>query len=374
MIINGKLLIAIILCIIFVVVLILILCRKTGKIGYYICNDALTGKVQKEVLNDYGLYLNKTNWLIYVPCGYTRCEFEINNMNVSNNDQKIFMVDGCDNLCSKFRLWAIMNYVYKNKASEILPQSYLSYNKHELNQFWKYYNAKMSKNKYSKFIFKNNKQRQEGIYLLRDKDKIEDLLNKGKYVIQEYLENPFTIIGHKINLRYYVLLVCYPNKKVAYMHYNGFVYYTANKYSEESIDFHSNITSGYIDRKIYETNPLTLQNFYDYLINNGYDYKKYLKNVTSVFVKVFDGTQNVLGINSKFKNNVRFQLFGCDIAPYANLDVRLMEFNKGPDLSAKGPRDHKVKKKVFTDIMNIILDEDHGENQFMKIWEKKLEI
>ena len=60
--INSKLLIVIILIIIFVIILILTCCRKSGKIGYYICNDALTGKIQKEVFKDYGLCLNKTDW------------------------------------------------------------------------------------------------------------------------------------------------------------------------------------------------------------------------------------------------------------------------------------------------------------------------
>ena len=53
------------------------------------------------------------------------------------------------------------------------------------------------------------------------------------------------------------------------MHYNGFVYYTPKKYSNESLHFDHNITTGYIDRKIYEENPLTLKDFYDHLRNNN---------------------------------------------------------------------------------------------------------
>ena len=189
--------------------------------------------------------------------------------------------------------------------------------------------------------------------------------------MQEYLPNPLTIIGHKITKILY-FICSHKDRKVAYMHYNGFVYYTANKYSEKSIEFYSNITSGHVDRKIYEDNPLTLIDFYKHLNENNYDFNKYIKNLIQVFVKVFDASHNLLGMNPKFKNNTRFQLFGCDIAPSEDLNVHLMEFNKGPDLSPKGPRDYRVKYKVFDDIMNLILDKDHSKNQFMKIWEKKL--
>ena len=365
----------VILCIAILIILFIFIpqvFKKKGKRGYYICNDHLTGKICKDVLNKRDLYMNKSNWLIYIPCGYTKCEFEVNNVNISNPKQKIFMIDGCDNLASKFRLWYILKHVYGEKAKEIVPQSYLSNKKEDVTEFWNFYDEKMTRNKNSKFIFKNNKQRQEGISLLRERKDIEKLIKKDRYVIQEYLEDPFLISGRKVNLRYYILVICHPDRKEAYMHYNGFVYYTKEKYSDESIDFKNNITTGYIDRKIYEENPLTLQNFYDHLLNKGHDLNSYIKSVVSVFIKVFDATHTVFGVNPRLANNTRFQLFGCDIAPSKNLGAKLMEFNKGPDFSAKGPRDFAVKHKVYTDIMNLVLDKEKSpDNQFMKIWNRK---
>ena len=45
--------------------------------------------------------LNKntnSNWSVYLPCGYNYSEKELEDINVSSEDQKIFIIKGCDNL------------------------------------------------------------------------------------------------------------------------------------------------------------------------------------------------------------------------------------------------------------------------------------
>jgi len=49
------------------------------------------------------------------------------------------------------------------------------------------------------------------------------------------------------------------------------LYYTPNKFNYESNDKNCHITSGYVDGKIYEENPLTLRDFYKYLDQNGHN-------------------------------------------------------------------------------------------------------
>ena len=58
--------------------------------------------------------------------------------------------------------------------------------------------------------------------------------------------------------------------------------------------------------------------------------------------------------NKKLYHHVQFQLFGCDIAPNENLDVSLMEINKGPSMTHHDDRDALVKLKVQDDIFNIV--------------------
>ena len=42
---------------------------------------------------------------------------------------------------------------------------------------------------------------------------------------------------------------------------------------------------------------------------------------------------------------MKFQIFGADIAPDENLNVTIMEINKGPDIGFKDERDGNLKKK-----------------------------
>ena len=78
----------------------------------------------------------------------------------------------------------------------------------------------------------------------------------------------------------------------------------------------------------------------------------------------------IIIINPKLNNHVRFQLFGCDLAPSNNLDATLIEINKGPDLDSKDERDKKVKMQVLNDIFKIIDSKNINETlntRFIKI-------
>ena len=152
---------------------------------------------------------------------------------------------------------------------------------------------------------------------------------KYKYVvIQELLQNPYLIDGRKINLRVYVLLVKYNNEYRIYMYDNGFMYYTASRYVPNSIDTKVNITTGYIDREVYEKNPLTIKDFQQYLndesrplspietkIRRYNMLSEYLMtNVSELIKKVFCIFGSKLGNKEKLKNNLKFQIYGiyCD--------------------------------------------------------------
>ena len=195
------------------------------------------------------------------------------------------------------------------------------------------------------------------------------------YVLQEYLRDPFIIDGHKVNLRYYLLIVCKPNNvKEGYIHLNGVTHYTFDKYDDESLDFYKNITSSYEEReeyeKIYENNPFSVNDFHVYLKNNKYDFEIYMKNLVNCLRLMLDATQNYFC--NELKNNIKFQLFGCDIAPDKYLNVRLLELNKGPNFIPRNKKDKDVKSKVVNDLLDLIDDQNiidlEEENDFIKIW------
>ena len=75
--------------------------------------------------------------------------------------------------------------------------------------------------------------------------------------------------------------------------------------------------------------------------------------------------------SKKTAKSISFQLFGCDIAPDKDLNVKLIEINKGPDLGGKDERDIALKRKDLIDIFNIvgiIPNNINYKNEFINLW------
>lgn len=339
-------------------------------VNYTKCNSRKNTQITQEIFNKYDFNkTNKNNWDLYIPCGYNYIERELNNINVHNNKQVIFGIKGCDNFVSKNGIWSLLVKKYGRKNScKIMPKSYVIRNPLEMRQFYQEHDPKKI------YILKSNIQKQKGIKI------VSNIVNINKFtgilsdyqIIQELLQNPFIVNGRKINLRIYVLIVCEKSKITAYIHNQGFMYYTPLKFKKNSIKKDVNITSGYVPRIVYKENPLTLQDFKLWLERRGYNKNSLFNNIDKMLINVFEAIEPSICISKHLNNNTRFQLFGADIAPDENLNCKLMEFNKGPDMGAKDERDKLVKKTVQEDIYNLLgLIKLNRYNEFKKIWTKK---
>lgn len=325
--------------------------------GNHKTNCAKLPQVIQYVLDKKNSMRNDKEWEYFIPCGYTSCESDI--MQFTNvRNKKIFIIDGCDSLASKITLWRLLKSMY-GEDNNIMPRTFILND--DIDEFTKYYFMKKKENSKSKFILKNYKQRQEGLKLSDDIEEILKAKEEGFVLVQDFLENPYIISGHKVNLRYYLLIVCNNGQIEGYIHKDGFVYYTPKPYKRYSMDFLETITSGYVDRKIYENNPLTLE---DFRIHIGQKRMKFSRNVYSLLNKTIKALSS--NICSKVNNNTKFQLFGADIAPDENLECTLMEINKGPDLGFKDFRDESIKKKVVYDIFSLV--EGDEDNDFIKVY------
>ena len=147
------------------------------------------------------------------------------------------------------------------------------------------------------------------------------------------------------------------------------MYYAPKKFNYQSSDKDVHITTGYIDRKMYETNPLSIDDFNTYLLNNRYDLSEFHKNVVELFTNILTALQIPICNSNKFKKGTAFQLFGCDIAPDKDLGVKLIEINKGPDLDAKSGRDNEIKNEVSLDLLETVglIQQGTKKNRFLKI-------
>ena len=116
--------------------------------------------------------------------------------------------------------------------------------------------------------------------------------------------------------------------------------------------------------EIYNTNPLTYNQFTRYLDNNGYNSRLLTKKIDTSMKLVLKASEKYLGKLKHLKSNKSFQLFGVDYMITNSLHPYLLEINKGPDMIPKNMNDEIIKTTVLEDIfklLNIIkFDKNHG--------------
>lgn len=307
--------------------------------------------ITKGDLKDYDLFL---------PCSYNNIPLEEKYI-PEEKDKKIFVLRTCNILTNKLTLWNIVYNKYGlSEAKRIMPETYII--KELLNENSNDYIRYIKNYKKDKpYILKKNVQRQNGLKI------VSNINNFSKYqnyvIMQDLLQNPFLIDKRKINLRIYLLIMLKDNKLSAYVHNNGFLYYTATEFNKDLRD-ETNITTGYVDRSVYEKNPLTLKDLRKYLSDNKIKHSLFDK-INILLRKVVISYRDIIDTNSE--NKLFFQLFGADIFVNNNLEPLLMEINKGPDLGYKDERDKQVKIKVVTDIFTLIGLTDENSVDFLKI-------
>jgi len=189
--------------------------------------------------------------------------------------------------------------------------------------------------------------------------------SKDLAIIQELLQDPMTIDGHKINLRVYVLIVIFNNECSVYVYNDGFMYYTPKKFVTNSIEKDVNITAGYIDRKIYEVNPLTHKDFRKYLDSDAdrihNNILNLIKNVLKCYADMFVKLQ-------AFSGSVQYQIMGADVAINEKGEAMIMEINKGPDLGGKDKRDSELKCSLVEHMLEIVgILPMSDSNEFIKV-------
>jgi hypothetical protein len=320
----------------------------------------------KNVLNNYGITRTfGDDWNIYIPPTYDLLQKQINDVPKNNAGKKVFMIDNIDLICGKDFIWLVLVKSYgRDYAMTLMPPTYILNSMYDLALFQNDFDISKL------YIMKKNIQRQSGLLITDNIDTILKGKNNQYVVVQELLQDPYTISGMKINLRFYILLVYHKKNLKAYVYNDGFMYYTKNIFVKGNLDNDSNITTGYIDRKVYEENPLTHMDFRKYLDDNQRQLSIHEQSVLSRQQKISDyvfnnayslvaiiinGTKDVMcNTNSPLNDAMTFQLFGADIAINDKLQSTLMEINKGPDLSAKDDRDKTLKWSVVTDMFKII--------------------
>lgn len=138
-----------------------------------------------------------------------------------------------------------------------------------------------------------------------------------------------------------------------YMYRNGFVYYSPKEWNKMSSDPAVHITTGRMDdRAIYDGNPQTFNEVRDHIgVNN---YKLLWTNIESLMRNIKETYHDYFVQQNKDVVGVKVAIYGCDIAPDESLGVKIMEINKGPDLTYKDIHDKNVKYNMVYDMFSLI--------------------
>lgn len=342
------------------------------------CNYTMNEMFRK-ILSEYNIKYTDDNADIIIPCTYNNIDREIDTIN-PHKDQRIFIINNADHIAAKDYLWKMLIWYYGlTKAKQLAPNTYII-NSDDMIRFKEEYKEGMI------YIMKKNIQRQEGIKIT---DSYQDIMDtKDSYVvIQNLLQDPYTINSRKINMRFYILVICNNDNIDVYVYDNGFMYYTREEFKKGTTEFGPNITTGYIERWIYEINPLTHGDFKKYLDepdrklnetetilrNKGLRLSKIVfTRIYHLFNEVFRAISGHICNCKKLKSSITFQLFGADIAINEQLYPMIMEINKGPDLGAKDERDGTVKRGCIIDMLVILgLIKKKGMPEFIKILDKE---
>tara|TARA_B100001175_G_scaffold303221_1_gene298014 strand:- start:952 stop:2103 length:1152 start_codon:yes stop_codon:yes gene_type:complete len=334
------------------------------EILFYKCDKFVINKILKNILKNNKInrtYQYNDNWLLFMPCTYNNIEKELNKVKNLKN-KLLFGVRGCDLIVSKNNIWKLLEIKYgRNNAINIMPETYILSDKNHMQLFKKDYSSEQI------YIMKKNIQRKQGLLLTNDYDLITNNNDDKFRIVQKYIKNTFMINKRKLNLRIYLLIVIKNNKLKSYYYKNGKCIYT-NKDYNNSLELEENITSLNMDVKIYKKNPFDLFELCKYLGDEKYlillnNLKNNLKSLENCYKNI------LLKLNINNNKNTYFQLFGLDYIFSNNLDVYLLELNKGPDMSSKNNKDFILKSRVYEDLFKLvkIIKNKSSTNMFEKI-------
>lgn len=336
---------------------------------YYQHPDGKINSISKQVLND--LQLTSTsnfrdNWILYIPKNYNYVELELTKLKPGNNKQIIYAIKGCDTICSKNQLWFnIRSYYGREKAHTIMPETFNLNDEDDIAVFKEKYLINNDNTPIkTTFILKKNLQGKKGLHLVNNSEKA---LREGKWnnfkLIQKYLENPYLINKRKVNLRLYVVIICHLDRQEWLLFNEGKCIYSNKCFDKESslddkglLDKEQHFTSYNLDTdKVYldEKLPESLQDLERYLGSEKFE--ELMENINKLLLLIKSAYSSRLGKLNTLKKNKCFQLFGLDFLMDENLKPYLLEFNKGPAMSIKSPKDKELKKTLLSSMFKLLL-------------------
>lgn len=259
-----------------------------------------------------------------------------------------------------------MALIIRSRCPSIIPKTWILKRRLDLVDLRKHFSQSLPT---KQLLLKSNRQRQSGLKLVTHINDINNDLPDGsshEYVVcQEIVSNPLLISNRRIAIRVYMLIVCDQSQSKCFIYNDGFIYYTPQYNSTTHNNYDNTITSGYVDRDVYVDNPLTLQDMYK---NVGtYNSSLLKENIKHCFTKMYSCYKPYIDLNDVNDGTNRFIILGADVIPTDNYDVKLLEINKGPDLTFKDVRDEELKTNLVKDTLHILRNPSRKSEHFIRL-------
>jgi hypothetical protein len=312
--------------------------------SYKRCNERPLGKIMGSIFNQYNITKSDNEeYDIYVPCGYNNVESEL--LKVKKGENKyIFGINGCDHIVSKNYIWFLLKgCMGREQSGKLMPMTFILNEQKDM----EYFKTKIY-NRNNIYILKKNVQRKEGLKLTKDMGEIMNAKYDNYKVVQEYKTDLYLINKRKVNLRIYLLIVMKEGKKYFYLARDGKCIYTYKEYSNNDLDFESNITSYHLDMDVYKKNPRTFEELREYINKNGDNGDALFRKIDNNMMRICSCISNDKAVykSDNLKNSITFQLFGIDYIFDKECNPYLLEMNKGPDMIPRDDIDRDLKTKV----------------------------
>lgn len=221
----------------------------------------------------------------------------------------------------------------------------------------------------------SNRSQGSGICLVNKLNKVKKLKFESKtinennqtiiindsYVISRYIDNPLLVSNKKFDIRMYVLVTSFHPLKIWFFKY-GFCRFCNENFSIEINDIdniYAHLTNVAIQKKYEKYNSShggkwPLKNFKSYVeMIYGYDkMHNMINDIKNIFIYSLKSVQPVMCSDKHC-----FELYGYDILIDSNLKPWLIEVNASPSLSTTTVKDKILKKKLISDIIEVVLTE-----------------
>ncbi len=249
-------------------------------------------------------------------------------------------VPGWDLLCSKASLWMVLRDTFgRAQAESLVPATWLLHDEHaRADLAGRHTEGDL-------YVLKQpGLQAREGLKIARS---LEEALAPSAGLAQRLVPRVATINGHRTQLRLYVVVERHRGRMTAWLHKNGKVLQAPRPWKEAPATPETTFTLSTPETEALPGPRNLTQLMWD-LNRLGINPRPIQRRIERTIAAASEAVMGVMATVPAAAGYRYSQLFGVDVLVTFDHEVRLLEFNRGPDMGARSEADARLKLQVLT--------------------------